>query len=87
MIWKSFSISGERITHKDSIKKVSLEHCARILSKNKIRECDKEDLREKKRTHKSIMENGIKKGYELSKEMYHEVLASLKKKTRECSEY
>ena len=43
--------TGELITDKTTIKKVSLEHCAKILTKNKIRDCDREELRAKEVTH------------------------------------
>ena len=36
--------TGELITDKTTIKKVSLEHCAKILTKNKIRDCDRKEL-------------------------------------------
>ena len=36
--------SGELITDKETITKVSLDHCAKILTKNEIRECDNEEL-------------------------------------------
>ena len=58
------------------------DHCVRILSKNEIRECDKEELREKEKTHKTIMDNKEKEGYELGKNMYLEVLDNLKKKDK-----
>ena len=46
--------TGELITNKESIKATSLEHCAKILEKNPIRDCDKEELRIKKKdTNKS----------------------------------
>ena len=45
-------VTGDLITDKDTIKKVSLEHCARILKKNNLRECDKQEYRKKEWTHK-----------------------------------
>ena len=40
---------GELITDKETIKKISLEHCARILPKNEIRACDKGELMTKEK--------------------------------------
>ena len=74
--------SGELITDKETIKKVSLDHCAKILTKNEIRECDKEELRAKEKTHKEVMKNMDKDSYELEQDMYNEVLGSLKKKDK-----
>ena len=48
-------VSGELITDRESIKKISLDHCAKVLSKNKIREKDKEELKNKEVNHERIM--------------------------------
>ena len=48
-------VSGELITDKDTIKRVSLEHCARILTKNEIRDCDKGELETKEKMHEEVM--------------------------------
>ena len=53
-------ISGKLITDKETIKKVSIEHCAKILSKNEIRDGDGKELREKERTHKTKMDDNEK---------------------------
>ena len=37
--------TGELITNKEEIKSKSLAHCVKILSKNPIRECDREELK------------------------------------------
>ena len=47
--------SGDLITDKETIKEVSLRHCYDILTKNKIRECDKAELEVKKELHNEIM--------------------------------
>ena len=39
--------NGELITDKETIKKVSLDHCSNILKKNELRKKDKEELRGK----------------------------------------
>ena len=46
---------------------MSLEHCAKILTKNKIRECDKEELRLKEMTHEKVMKETDKDSYELKR--------------------
>ena len=74
--------SGELITDKETIKKVSLEHCAKILTKNEIRACDKGELKTKEKTHKEVMKNTDKDSYVLGLNMYNTVLESLKKKDK-----
>ena len=61
---------------------MSLEHCAKILTKNEIRECDKEELRAKEMTHEEVMKETDKDSYELKKDLFNEVLESLKKKDK-----
>ena len=51
---------------------MSLEHCARILKKNELRECDKQEYRKKEWTHDN---------------MYYDVLECLKKKDKTCLNY
>ena len=46
--------SGELITDKETIKKVSLDHCAKILTKIETRECDKEELMAKEMTRTAM---------------------------------
>jgi hypothetical protein len=57
-------MSGELITDKETIKKVSLEHCARILTKNEIRACDKEELMTKEKMHEEVMMIADKDSYD-----------------------
>ena len=47
--------TGELITDKESIKKKSLDHCVKVLSKNKAREKDVEEHRRMEENHKNIM--------------------------------
>ena len=61
---------------------MSLEHCAKILTKNKIRDCDREELRAKEVIHEEIMKETDKDSYELTKELYNEVLKNLKIKNK-----
>ena len=73
-------VSGELITDKETIKKVSLEHCTNILTKNEIRACDKGELRTKEETHEEIMKTTDKDSYVLSLNLYNTVLENLQKK-------
>ena len=41
--------TGDLITNKEEIKSKSLAHCVKILSKNPIRECDREELKRKEK--------------------------------------
>ena len=75
-------VTGDLITDKDTIKKVSLEHCARILKKNDKRECDKEEHMIKERTHENVMKEADKDSYELERDMYYNVLKCLKQKDK-----
>ena len=58
---------------------MSLEHCAGILKKNKLRECDKRENRKKEWTHDKVMKEADKDSYELERDMYYDVLECLKK--------
>ena len=73
-------ITEELITNFDEIKRVSLEHCTNILLKNTIRDCDKEELQEKEKAHKIIMNTDTKDEYELEPSLYHSVLKRISKK-------
>ena len=66
---------------------MSLEHCARILKKNELRECDKQEHRKKEWTHDKVMKEADKDSYELERDMYYDVLECLKKKERACLNY
>ena len=48
-------MTGELITNKEEIKSKSLAHCVKILTKNPIRECDREELKRKEENHERIM--------------------------------
>ena len=71
--------TGELITNKEQIKSTSLAHCVKILTKNQIRECDKEELERKEENHRKIMEkkkndNGE---YILERKLYKMVLKEI----------
>jgi len=61
---------------------VSLEHCARILKKNELRECDRLEYSIKEWTHDQVMNKDDKESYELDREMYYGVLDCLRKKNK-----
>ena len=60
------------------IKEVSLKHNVNILTKNKLREQDMEELKDKAETHKKIMEIDNKEEWELDKGLYRKVLKRIK---------
>ena len=59
-----------------------MEHCAKILTKNKIRDCDRKELSAKEATHEDIMKETDKDSYGLTKELYNKVLKNLKIKNK-----
>ena len=66
-------MTGELITNRKSIKKTSLDHCVKVLSKNKLREKDKEEQKNKEENHKIIMSTENKDEYELDKDVYNKL--------------
>ena len=67
-------MSGDLITHRESIKKISLDHCVKVLSKNKLREKDMEEQKSKVENHERIISTENKDEYELDKDLYNKVL-------------
>ena len=59
---------------RETIKKTSLDHCVKVLSKNKLREKDNEEQKIKEENHKRIMCNENKDEYELDEDLYNKVL-------------
>ena len=78
-------ITGELITDVEMIKEVSLKHNVNILTKNKLREQDMEELKDKEENHKKIMAIDNKNEWKLDKGLYRKVLKSIKKKEKGCS--
>ena len=74
--------TGELITNKEEIKSKSLAHCVKILTKNPIRECDREELKRKEENHKRIMNRKDDGGYILDKKLYKAVIKDIKKKNK-----
>ena len=75
-------ITGELITDEESIKKVSLEHNVRILTKNSIREKDREMRKHQETYHKNIMQSADKDSWVLDRALYNEVLDRIKGKKK-----
>ena len=61
------------------IKEASLKYNVNILAKNKLREQDREELKEKEENHKKIMGINKKDEWELDKKLYRKVLERIKK--------
>ena len=74
--------TGDLITDRETIREVSLEHCARILQKNAVRECDELEHSMKVRSHDVVMNETDDGQYELDRDMYYEVLDCLRKKNK-----
>jgi hypothetical protein len=74
--------TGELITNKEEIKSKRLAHCVKILSKNPIRECDREELKCKQNNHHRIMNREDKGSYKLDKKLYKTVIKDIKKKNK-----
>ena len=72
--------NGELITDPEKIKKVSLEHNVKILTKNPIRKEDEGERKKKEEHHQKIMRKDDKDSWELSREMFDKVLEKLKEK-------
>ena len=74
--------TGKLITNKEEIKSKILAHCVKILTKNPIRECDREELKRKEENHKKIMNKKNKDEYVLDKKLYKAVMKDIKKKNK-----
>ena len=70
-------VNGEIITDPEEIKKISLEHNVKILTKNKIRKEDEEERKYKEAHHQTIMEKEDKDSWKLTREMFDKVLEKL----------
>ena len=75
-------MTGELITNKEEIKSKSLAHCVKILTKNPIREYDREELKSKEENHERIMNRKDDGGYILDKKLYKAVIKDIKKKNK-----
>ena len=50
--------NGELVTDEEEIKRISLQHNVKILTKNTPREEDKEEIEKKRENHEKIMKEG-----------------------------
>ena len=75
-------ISGELITNPEEIKQKSLEHNMKILTKNKPREEDKEEIKEKHDNHEEIMKMTDTDAWSLNMNSYTKVLGNIKLKNK-----
>ena len=71
--------TGELITDPEQIKEVSLQHNLKILTKEKPREEDKEEIKAKKANHDEIMKKNNKE-WDLTYQHFSSVTAQIKKK-------
>ena len=74
--------SGDLITDVQEIKRVSLKHNVDILTKNKPREQDIEEIKAKEERHKIIMEKDDKECWELDHILFSKVLEKIKAKSK-----
>ena len=54
----------------------------KILSKDPIRECDREELKRKEENHERIMNRKNDGGYKLDNKLYKSVIKDIKKKNK-----
>ena len=73
-------VTGELITDVEMIKKISLEHNVKILTKNPLRGEDVKERMEKQIWHDKIMNKGDIDSWNLSRELYNRVLKRIKEK-------
>ena len=73
-------ITGELITDYDTIKETTLNHATKVLTKNMIREEDKQENEQKVANHKQIMNNKNIGEWKLNKATYQKVLKRIKEK-------
>ena len=80
--WINHPDTGEIITNPDKIKRVTLEHNIKILTKNQPRPEDKELNEQKLKTHNTIIENDNKNENLLEYSTFETVLTHLKLKDK-----
>ena len=72
--------TGELITNREEIKKVSLEHNKKILTKNEILEEDKAEIEKQKTDHQKIMNSEDKDLWSLDYKTFQNVVKKIKVK-------
>ena len=72
-------ITGELITNDEQIKRVSLEHNIKILTKNKPKRKHEELINSKKLNHEEIMSEGVTNSWELEQSAFKKVVEKIRK--------
>ena len=75
-------ITGELITNNEKIKRVSLEHNVKILTKNKPKRKDEGLIKLKKRNHEEIMREGVTNSWDLTHSTFNKVVEKIKKEKK-----
>ena len=75
-------ITGELITDNEEIKRVSLEHNVKILTKNKPKRKDEELINLKKCNHEEIMSKGVTNSWALNQSTFNKVIEKIRKKRK-----
>ena len=74
--------TNELIVNKEEIKEVSLQHNLKILKKNSPRECDLEEIENKRDNHNRIMNKNDLDCWELDKPIFNKVLNKVKESNK-----
>merc|ERR1711884_954487 len=74
--------TGELITEDEEIKRVSLAHNVKILTKNEPREEDKDEIRMKREAHLGIMNKGNQHEWKLDRGTFLKVMEKAKEKNK-----
>ena len=72
--------TGDLITNREEIKKVSLEHNKKILTKNEVPKEHEDEIQKQKLAHKEIMESNDKDIWTLNFQTFKNVLSKIKDK-------
>ena len=75
-------VTKELLVNEEEIKKASLLHNIKILTKNEPQEQDKDLIKEKELKHKEIMEMDDKDEWELTHELYDKVTKKIQEKNK-----
>merc|ERR1711902_92248 len=74
--------TGELITEDEEIKRVSLAHNVKILTKNEPREEDKDEIMMKREAHLGIMNKGNQHEWKLDRGTFLKVMEKAKEKNK-----
>ena len=70
------------ITNEDEIKRISLEHNIKILTKNKPKEEDESIIKDKEERHKEMMKKEDQEEWELDYKLFEKVIKKIKDKNK-----